>query len=134
MQYVVDSLRVRSLADSLGNLKGDSLRTFWKRYWLALPSPVAYKVVKDSSGRVDTVESSDTILDTSLDQAARNSILVYEQCKICLDSNRSEVKVLQKAYLSCEDSLHLPPKIPWKTIGISTGAGLITGYILGKIF
>ena len=133
---MLDSAKVRRLADSLASVRGDSLRAYWRAYWRARRLPAATDPLVQApavQAGVLVVDSSDA--DSGDDAAMRTSVIAYEACSVALDSNRGAVHFLVPAYQGMAESLATErAKIPYKPIAVSGGIGLGLGYILGKIF
>ena len=130
MQFVVDSARVRQLADELASVKGDSLRTYFRNYWKAHTKP---QVVV----RVDT--TSDTSVEDStesIEDAMRESVVGMETCQIALDSNRGSLAQvrfdLEQANTRLDSLESVSPPIQWKPIGVSFVAGAILGLFIPR--
>lgn len=116
MQFVVDSLQVQELAKQLASVKGDSLRTYWKRYW-------SKRVHKQT----DTLflESTDTLTVEQIDTLYRESIVQIEVCDAALDSNRSALADTKTSLEQCrkESESSFLTRAKW------FGGGFITGRV-----
>lgn len=131
---MVDSVRVRQLANELASVKGDSLRTYFRNYWKARTKPPVVAPVDTSSDT--TVEDSTDSEVAGVEDAMRESVVGMETCQIALDSNRGALAQtrfdLEQANTRLDSLESAPDPIQWKSLGTSFVAGTIFGLFIPR--